>query len=79
MLVKFYTGFTSYAVLLAFFQFLGPAINNLTYWHTERKEKRQRMKLNPFNQLFLTLVKLQLNLRESDLGYRFGISVGTVS
>ena len=79
MLVKFYTGFTSYTILLAFFQFLGPAVNNLTYWDTERKEKRRRMKLDPFNQLFLALVKLRLNLREGDLAYRFGISVGTVS
>ena len=79
MLVRFYTGFTSYAILLAFFQFLGPAVNNLTYWDTERKEKRRRMKLDPFNQLFLTLVKLRLNLRERDLAYRFDVSVGTVS
>ena len=78
-LVKFYTGFATYALLLAFFEFLGPAVNNLTYWDTEKKEKRRKMKLNPFNQLFLTLVKLRLNLRERDLAYRFGVSVGTVS
>ena len=37
------------------------------------------MKLDPLNQLFLTLMKLQLNLKERDLGQRFGISVSTVS
>ena len=78
-LVKFYTGFSSYAILLAFFHFLGPAVNNLTYMGTKRKEKRRRMKIDPLNRLFLTLVKLRLNVRERDLAYRFGISVGTVS
>ena len=42
-LVKFYTGFSSYAILLAFFHFLSPAVNNLTYWGTKQKEKRRRM------------------------------------
>ena len=37
------------------------------------------MKIDPLNQLILTLVKLQLNVRERDLAYRFRISVGTVS
>ena len=58
MKVKFYTGFATYALLLGF------AVNNLTYWDTEKKEERQKMKINSFTQLFLTLVKLRLNLRE---------------
>ena len=37
------------------------------------------MKLDPLNQLFMTLMKLKLNLREKDLAYRFGISVSVVS
>ena len=45
-LVKFYTGFSSSAILLAFFNFLGPAVNNFTYWGTKQKEKRRRMKIN---------------------------------
>ena len=66
-LVRFYTGFISYALLLLFYEFLGPAVNNLTYWDTERKEKRRKMKLNPLNQFFLTLVKLRLNLKEMQI------------
>ena len=27
-----YTGFTTYSVFVAFFTFLGPSVNELTYW-----------------------------------------------
>ena len=37
------------------------------------------MVLDPLNQLFLTLVRLKLNLRVVDLAYRFGIYAGLVS
>ena len=37
------------------------------------------MKLDPFNQLFLTLIKLRLNVLERDLAIRFGISISVVS
>ena len=37
------------------------------------------MKLDPMNQLFLTLMKLKLNLREKDLACRFGMSISVVS
>ena len=77
--VKFYTGFISYEVLFAFFQFLGPAVNSLKYWGTKIKTKRRKMMLHPINQFFLTLVKLRLNLRERDLALRFGISLASVS
>ena len=63
-LVCFYTGFTSYVTFLAFFEFLGPVVNDLNYWGSkegQRKRHRTR-KLDPINQLFLTLVKLKLNL-----------------
>lgn len=81
-LFRFYTGFISYAVFLAFFKFLGPVVNELNYWGCKEKEKSQRRrscKLDPINQLFLTLVKLRLNLKVQDLAYRFGISTGSVS
>ena len=41
--------------------------------------KHTRLKLDPLNQLFLTLVKLRLNLQERDLACRFGISISLVS
>ncbi len=37
------------------------------------------MKLDPFNQLLMTLMKLRLNLRERDLAYRFEVSISVVS
>ena len=37
------------------------------------------MKLDPLNQLLLTLIKLKLNLPHRDLAHRFGISVSVVS
>ena len=80
-LIRFYTGFVSYAVFLSFFNFLGPAVNELRYrGEKEGKGLRHRVrKLDPLNQLFLTLVKLKLNLKQKDLAFRFGISPSVVS
>ena len=78
-LVKMYTGFPSYELLVAFFDFLGPAVNNLNYWGAKDGIHGRQKKLNPFNCLFLTLMKLRLNLTEEDLAFRFGISAATVS
>lgn len=81
-LTRFYTGFALYEILLAFFEFLGPAVYKLQYWgNSKRKTSRRRksMKLDPLNQYFLTLVKLRLNLRVKDIAFRFGISIGLVS
>ena len=80
-LVSFYTGFQSYELLLAFYEFLGPSVHKLTYWGSKpnKSGKRRKMKLDPINQLFMTLVKLKLDLRERDLAYRFGVAVSVVS
>ena len=82
-LFRFYTGFISYSVFFAFFKFLGPVVYELEYWSSKRKQRKQRKrrscKLDPINQLFLTLVKLRLNLKVQDLAYRFGLSTGPVS
>ena len=81
-LVRFYTGFPSYDVLVAVFDFLGPSVNRLHYWGTSmstRSTGKRRMKLDPRNQFFLTLIRLRLNLRVKDLSVRFGISAGLVS
>ena len=80
-LVHFYTGFQSYEVLLAFYDFLGPAVDDLIYWGSKSSSTcaRRRMKLDPMNQLFLTLIKLKLNLKEVDIAHRFGVSVASVS
>ena len=79
-LFRFYTGFISYSVFFAFFKFLGPVVYELEYWSSKRKQRKRRScKLDPINQLFLTLVKLRLNLKVQDLAYHFGLSTGSVS
>ena len=81
--LQFYTGFPNSATLTAFYEFLGPAVNNLNYWgsntgcHTEKNQGRNRA-LPPM-ELFLVLVRLRLGLFEKDLADRFGISTSTVS
>lgn len=77
-LVSFYTGFKSYVVFLAFFQFLGPATSKLNYWGIKSKSQKQ-WKLSPVDQLLMTLMKLRLNLKGLDLSFRFGVSPAAVS
>ena len=75
--VHFYTGFTSFALFLAFFELLGLAVDHLNYWGSKEgacKHHRLR-KIDSKNQLFLLLVKLRLNLRHRDLAFRFGLLV----
>ena len=80
-LVQFYTGFTSFALFLAFFELLGPAVHHLNYWGSKKgvRKRRRLRKIDPKNQLFLVLVKLHLNLRHRDLAFRFGLSITQVS
>lgn len=62
-----------HSVFIDFFSFLGPCVNELTYWGDKESagvRQRQR-KLNPLNQFFFTLIKLKLNLRNKDIAYRF--------
>ena len=76
MTVKLYTGFPSFSTLGAFFCFLGPAVDSLKYSKrqeeadiqsgTENKCLWQRTLL-PFEEFFMTLVRLQLGLVEQDL------------
>lgn len=54
-LIRFYTGFTSYEIMLAFYEYLGPAVHKLRYWgESDRKTSRQMKnpKLDLLNQLF---------------------------
>lgn len=38
-LVRYYTGFISFSVLLAFFNFLGPVVKHLNYWGCKEGER----------------------------------------
>ena len=80
-LVCFYTGFISFKVFQAFFEFLGPAVEHLKYWGEKdgTRERNRLRRINPTNQLFLTLIKLRLNLKMKDLSFRFGLSISRVS
>ena len=54
-LVRLYTGFISYCVLLNFYKFLGPAVNDLSYWGGRKGKssiRKQPTKLSPMNQFF---------------------------
>ena len=80
-LVSFYTGFPSFDLFLEFYQFLGPAVDKLHYWRTKPDARKRHCstKLTPVDQLFMTLVKLRLDLKFVDLAFRFNISTGLVS
>lgn len=56
--VKFFTGLPSFSVLQAIYNLLAKELPDYTL----------------FDQYLLTLMKLQLNVGDLDLAYRFGIS-----
>lgn len=68
-LIKLYTGFPSYEIFLAFYEFLGPSVINLTYLGEKQTKKMRRghRKVESIDQCLLTLMKLKLNLRNTDL------------
>ena len=67
-LLRFYTGLSSFTVLMALFKLVSVAIPEGT-----------ATKLSKFECFILTLMKLRLNVSNYDLGFRFGISESTVS
>ena len=67
---------------MAFYKFLGPAVNSLSYCGSEISgdvKLTQGRNLSPTEEFFLVLVRLRVGLFEKDLADRFGISVSTVS
>ena len=80
-LIQLFTGFASYIMFSSFFNFLGPAVHNLNYRGVKEgdRQRTRKRKVDPENQLFLTLVKLKLNLRLRDLAFRFGLSFSQTS
>ena len=83
---KFYTGLT-WLQFLCLWNFLGSAREKLSYWShplkpgNESPGKRPgvKRKLDPMNQLLLTLMRLRLGVLNTDLSYRFGIAQSSVS
>ena len=70
-LIHFYTGFPSFAILLSFYHFLEPVVDKLQYWGSKSNTKKlqRARKLTPMNQLFMTLVKLRLDLKLTNLAF----------
>ena len=71
--VRFYTGFPNYRSLMAFYEFLGPAVNSLSYWGSEisgdvKLTQGRNRSLPPTEEFFLVLVRLRVGLFEKDFG-----------
>ncbi|KAM4716274.1 uncharacterized protein FYW61_018838 [Anableps anableps] len=82
---KFYTGLT-WLQFMTLWNFLGLPRDEPSYHKSSLKSgkspsKRPGMKrrLDPINELFLTLIRLRTGLLHSDLAFRFGIFVSSVS
>ena len=65
--VKFYTGLPCFDVLTTTVDFISPHI------------RRRSFTLSLFQDFFMVLIKLRLNVPFQDLAYRFDTSISTVS
>lgn len=77
----FYTGL-KHLQLIALFNFLSPACENLTFWTGKSKNTKNNIdkrKLKPFEQLVLVLARLRAGLLVQDMSLRFEISTGLIS
>ena len=45
-LVRFYTGFVSFSIFIAFFEFLGPVVNHLNYWGSKGRTINTQLNAN---------------------------------
>ena len=85
--IRFYTGFVSFGMFLACFDFLLASAKQMRTWQGKRTSMDERTtekpgpkpKLSHLDQFFLTMVRLRLGLSVEDLADRFGINPSTVS
>ena len=86
--IRFYTGFPSYSLLMAFFNFVLPhAVNMITWNQVQRNNRGEastmrtgfQCSLPMIDQFFLFMNKLKLGSFDVDLGDKFGVSASTVS
>ncbi|XP_033096591.1 uncharacterized protein LOC117100866 [Anneissia japonica] len=66
--VRYFTGLPNFQVLLTVYNFVAPSITTT-----------QRNSLTKFQELLIVLIRLRLNSSFQDLGYRFSVSVSTIS
>lgn len=73
----FYTGFDSQQRFLVFFKFVQRGYKS--HLETKKKQEGRPRSLSLQDELLLVMSRLRVGLLEEDLGYRFKISVSTVS
>lgn len=67
--VKFYTGLTTFSLLLHVFNLVSQKVNL----------QSSKCSLSKFQEFLIVMMRLRLGLAEQDLGYRFGVHQSTVS
>ncbi|XP_060595512.1 uncharacterized protein LOC132749670 [Ruditapes philippinarum] len=89
--LQFYTGFSSYTLLLNVYNLLRPTAEKMTRWsQIQRKRMGYSQEINTdisfrsestplIDQFFMFLVKIRLGLFQQDIACRFNVSQSTVS
>lgn len=89
--LQFYTGFSSYTLLLNVYHLLRPTADKMTRWsQIQRKRMGYSQDINTdisfrsesiplIDQFFMFLVKIRLGLFQQDIACRFNVSQSTVS
>ena len=85
--IRFYTGFVTYTMFMACFNFLSTSAAEMRTWQGKRTSSGERTtektgpkpKLTPQDQFFMVMVRLRLGLKVEDLADRFYVSPATVS
>lgn len=82
-LSKYYTGFTSFEVFQAVFEYLEPMAKSMKYWGTTKKSKnkargRQR-EMDLIDEFFMVLVKLHTGMPGKEIARNFGVSESKLS
>ena len=81
-LVRFYTGFVSYSVFVKNFEYLGPVVENLTYWGSKKTQKSVQGSLILTARLHLSLERFQNRSKPNVNGCRTvpnrSVSLGSV-
>ncbi|CAK1585392.1 unnamed protein product [Parnassius mnemosyne] len=76
--VHFYTGCDDYEHFMFIFSLFGEEVNDLKYYPTMKPSHGAHV-LTPFNEFFLTVMKLRRNTSNIELSFRFKISESSVS
>lgn len=79
--IKFYTGFPTYEHLIAFYEFVKPSAENMTYCYASgvldsRPSSRSMLLID---ECFMCLVRIRLGLFQQDLAVRFNLHPSSVS